>query len=177
MSIIGKVLVRCEAWSLLVRVCHSLEKRPYRATRRWVAKIGAKRPRVGLHSEATDLAWAVERTSRWVPRARCLAKALATEILLARRGITSKVCFGVPIERTEDFVAHAWVVCDGKVVMGAPIEGYRELSPPGQDPGSASPTGPLAEGHRNARESFHSMSRDEGEVLMSEPAGSGDRAT
>jgi hypothetical protein len=70
----------------------------------------------------TDLvpvvAWAVRSAGRWVPRATCLTQALAAQFLLARRGRRVSVQIGVGRSEANRFEAHAWLECDGAVVIG-----------------------------------------------------------
>ena len=61
---------------------------------------------------------AVERTSRFVPGARCLVQAMACKILLARAGIESDLRIGVIRDEARELEAHAWVEIDGRVVHG-----------------------------------------------------------
>jgi hypothetical protein len=72
------------------------------------------------HGRTVDLpraAWAVRSAARVVPRATCLAQALAMQRMLARRGRSSKMEVGVA-RNHKGLEAHAWLVCDGEVVIG-----------------------------------------------------------
>ena len=56
------------------------------------------------------------RTLRWMPGdTRCLARSLVLTRLLARRGIPAKLVIGARAE--PDFLAHAWVECEGEAVL------------------------------------------------------------
>jgi hypothetical protein len=59
---------------------------------------------------------AVRIASRYVPRATCLPRALTAYILLARNGHSSRLHIGV--SSVPDFESHAWVECDGKIMVG-----------------------------------------------------------
>jgi hypothetical protein len=61
---------------------------------------------------------AVSRSSRLVPRASCLTQALAAQFMLARAGFRSQIRVGVAIQEESKFVAHAWLVREGRVIMG-----------------------------------------------------------
>ena len=61
--------------------------------------------------------WAVRTAARAVPGAVCLAQALAMQRMLAKRGHPSKVELGVA-KSGECLEAHAWLVCDGEIVIG-----------------------------------------------------------
>jgi hypothetical protein len=67
--------------------------------------------------DVEQLAWAVTVAGRYIPRATCLTQALALQALLANAGHSSRLEIGVV--KHSRFEAHAWVVCDGKVILGA----------------------------------------------------------
>jgi hypothetical protein len=64
------------------------------------------------------IAWAVARASQYTPRATCLTQALATQVLLGWQGYATRLCIGVARSDVGQFQAHAWVECQGKVVIG-----------------------------------------------------------
>jgi hypothetical protein len=73
--------------------------------------------------------WAVKVVSRYVPRASCLTQAVAVQALLARAGHESSIEIGVAKDTAQQFQAHAWVVCDNKIVLGGPnVAGYARLT-------------------------------------------------
>jgi hypothetical protein len=67
------------------------------------------------------LAWAVRAASRFIPRATCLAQALALNQWLHRQGLDSNVQIGVT---TGDghFAAHAWVEHNGRPLLSSARE-------------------------------------------------------
>jgi hypothetical protein len=66
--------------------------------------------------EARRLGWIVGKTLTLVPGdTRCLARSLVLTRLLARRGIPAKLVIGARAE--PEFLAHAWVECDGRPVL------------------------------------------------------------
>jgi transglutaminase superfamily protein len=65
-----------------------------------------------------DIIWCISRAGRAVPGATCLTRALATEVLLARRGLEPAVCIGVRRPDRETLQAHAWVEVDGRILSG-----------------------------------------------------------
>jgi hypothetical protein len=71
--------------------------------------------------EARRLGRVVVRVLRLLPGdTRCLRRSLVLLQLLARRGIANRLVIGA---RTEpDFLAHAWVECDGVAVL-SPLDG------------------------------------------------------
>ncbi|UYN94354.1 MAG: lasso peptide biosynthesis B2 protein [Enhydrobacter sp.] len=77
----------------------------------WSGRLGSK-PR----QPPEDIVWAVQTATRRLPGTSCLASALALQRLLARHGHSSEIHIGVAKERRA-LAAHAWVVCDGRVLM------------------------------------------------------------
>jgi hypothetical protein len=76
-----------------------------------------------VHAAATsDLArrivWAVSNSARIIPRASCLTQALAAQFLLARAGYQSQMRVGVAMDREGQFIAHAWLIGEGSILMG-----------------------------------------------------------
>jgi hypothetical protein len=68
---------------------------------------------------AEKIAWAVELASRCMPVGMgCLPQALTAQLLLARRGYPTLLHIGVARKDEGEFVAHAWLESDGKVVIG-----------------------------------------------------------
>jgi hypothetical protein len=93
---------------------------PFSSARRLFGWVCQDSQRLVTEPASTQrLAWAVSVASRFVPGAsHCLTQAIATEILLVRRGYPAKVCFGVLPKATASLVAHAWVESNGVIVIG-----------------------------------------------------------
>jgi len=62
--------------------------------------------------------WTVRATARRIPRATCLTRALATRWLLAAEGVPSSLHFGARKADDGGLRAHAWLECDGRVIVG-----------------------------------------------------------
>jgi hypothetical protein len=73
----------------------------------------------GEHAAVQQVVWAVTVASQYVPAATCLTQALATQVLLNRRGHPASLRIGVARGEVGEFQAHAWVECQGQVVIGA----------------------------------------------------------
>lgn len=56
--------------------------------------------------------------ARFVPRANCLTQAVALQYVLGRAGHASQLQIGVRQSDQEKFSAHAWVTCNGRVILG-----------------------------------------------------------
>lgn len=82
---------------------------------------------------AARVAWAVQALSRRAPGpTTCLAQALVAHALLRRFGHPSVLRIGVRDPRlSRQLSAHAWVECDGRVVIGAlpDLGDYAALKP------------------------------------------------
>lgn len=61
---------------------------------------------------------AVRRSSRLVPGATCLPQALATRVMLGRRGVPNALLFGVARAENGALQAHAWIEVGEVVVAG-----------------------------------------------------------
>ncbi len=62
------------------------------------------------------LVWAVDAASRVLPGVTCLSSALALQRMLSLRGYGSELHIGVA--HKEKFAAHAWLVREGRVLIG-----------------------------------------------------------
>lgn len=90
---------------------------PFGRLRRSVARASRRRLRADL-SSAERVAWAVGSASRFVVDPTCLVKALSAKILLGRAGVPAELRIGVAREGGARLRAHAWVECEGRVVIG-----------------------------------------------------------
>jgi hypothetical protein len=99
-------LIRLALWGL-----------PYPMWRRLVA-AGAPSPAPLRASRFSppQVAWAVAAASRMVPQSTCLVKAVAARLLLSWCGYPSQMQIGVA--RTPGFQSHAWLECNGEVLVG-----------------------------------------------------------
>lgn len=65
------------------------------------------------------VAWSVAVSSRYAPgTAKCLVQALTTQLLLNRYRYPHKLHIGVAMGESRTLEAHAWVECQGKVIIG-----------------------------------------------------------
>lgn len=90
------------------------------------------RPRVsGKEPEdARQVAWAVETAARYVPwRAVCFHQGIAAQRMLARRGISAELHYGVRKGPAKARPAHVWVVAGGEILLGGgEIDSYARLA-------------------------------------------------
>lgn len=79
-----------------------------------------------------DISWAIKRAGENLfGESACLPVALAGQLQLNLHGFPACTRLGVQKTKSGEIKAHAWVECDGKVVVGGPeqeIEQYTILS-------------------------------------------------
>ena len=95
---------------------------PFRWIRQMTAVASAWRW-VPFGFRELDTRWAVRLAARYVPGASCLTQAITAQLLLSWSGVKSRLHVGV--SRTEKFEAHAWLECDGRVLLGGELESSR----------------------------------------------------
>lgn len=69
-------------------------------------------------STVTATTWAAGAAARRIGGATCLAQALVAHTMLRRRGHDALLRIGVRRDGDACFEAHAWVECNGTVVIG-----------------------------------------------------------
>ncbi|MDQ6914187.1 MAG: lasso peptide biosynthesis B2 protein [Actinomycetota bacterium] len=123
---VASLRLTAEAWVLLVAA--RLALRVVRFGRvRAVARRLAHQGRRGRRAEPEEVAGAVARASRAVPRATCLVRALAGAVMLARHGHPAVLRIGVAGRDSRE-LAHAWVETRGTIVLGdIGLDGYVPL--------------------------------------------------
>jgi hypothetical protein len=106
---------------------HVLEPMPP-ASKRGGAVLGER--------EIAEVVWAVDQVSQRFPNAlTCLPRALAVRRMLASRGVSTTLELGVARDDQGKFEAHAWVLYEGRVIIGQVphLERYTKLPAwPGQ---------------------------------------------
>ena len=127
-----RLLVQCVAMLVAVRVALTV----IGLTRLRAKWLPERLPPVEA-VPAARLARAVRTASRLVPFASCLTQAQAAQILLARSGIASTVCLGVRETAFGGLAAHAWLLLDGRLILGGEpheIARFRQLAVLGAAP-------------------------------------------
>ena len=80
--------------------------------------IGPSIARADERLSEDQLVWAVAAASRFIPKATCLAQALAIQLFLKQSGREAYVHIGVDRGEGGRLDAHAWVERKGKVLFG-----------------------------------------------------------
>lgn len=114
--------VLLQATFLLAIIRIGLRTLPFATLRSILSKLAAIR----AHQDAsthdaigTEIIWAVGAVGRHLPLiGTCLTQALATHVLLARRGLQSDLRIGVTRDQNGRFVAHAWLEQHGIILIG-----------------------------------------------------------
>lgn len=116
------VAIRLALWVLPFRTLMRILPRAPRA--------GGDGPEGAVDDATRACVRAVAKVGAHVPRASCLTRALAAQVLLARGGRGSELRFGVA-RGAEGLEAHAWLVRGGEVVIGdrEDLARYRPLPP------------------------------------------------
>ncbi|AKG20937.1 lasso peptide biosynthesis B2 protein [Calothrix sp. 336/3] len=64
------------------------------------------------------IVWAVNVATRYLPGVKCLARALATELIMRRNGYNPELRIGVAKDTTGKLEAHAWIEYQGLIIIG-----------------------------------------------------------
>ena len=136
-------LLLAEAGRLLVLTRIGLWLLPYPTFRRVLdrAQPSGRQPPRELPSRVS---WAVTAVARRLPGMTCLVQSLTAPALLHRRGYRADLRFGVQ-ERASNAArpleAHAWVECEGRVVVGKVqnLADYTALTPTAPPASPATP--------------------------------------
>jgi len=108
-------LLALEAVSTLAAVRIALHWVANERLRAWASRVtpGASRPEKSVER----IAWAVGAASRLLPRTSCLASAFTLQRVLSKEGHGSDLHIGVA-KQGEKFSAHAWLACEGRILVG-----------------------------------------------------------
>jgi len=79
--------------------------------------VGSPRRRESLLT-GDQVRWAMAQAQRVIPKATCLPQALAAEALLTHGGLPAELQIGVKKTPDGKLTAHAWVVSEGRIVVG-----------------------------------------------------------
>lgn len=114
------------AASVVVGIRLALWWFPYATVIRYLTRRRARlnrQPHPG-YIDPSRIAWRVSVAARAVPRSTCLVQALAGQQLLAAAGHDSTVHFGVAIGPGGPLGAHAWLECQGRIVLGGDVSRF-----------------------------------------------------
>jgi Transglutaminase-like superfamily len=89
---------------------------PYHFLQQTADRVGARR--TGPADEPERIGRNITAMSRYIPGASCLTQALAAQVLLQQDGFTPKMRIGVARGELGEFKAHAWIECNGQIIVG-----------------------------------------------------------
>ncbi|MBI3197789.1 MAG: lasso peptide biosynthesis B2 protein [Rhodospirillales bacterium] len=112
-------LLALEALSTLVAVRVALPLVAIERLRAWAGRVKPMpRPvEKPVERPIERIVWAVGAASRLLPRTTCLASALTLQRVLSKEGHGSDLHIGVA-KQGEKFSAHAWLACEGRILVG-----------------------------------------------------------
>ncbi|MFN3990815.1 MAG: lasso peptide biosynthesis B2 protein [Erythrobacter sp.] len=97
------------------------------ASARTAAMAGALSPE-DCAAHCDKVAFFIPRMAARVPwRADCLVQAMAGQRWLMRQGVASEIVIGTAKLVPGEFEAHAWLVCEGRIVLGGDISRFSPL--------------------------------------------------
>lgn len=117
---------------LLVLARLGLALLPYRVIKRWFEKWSGEATRARDSSYQRTLTWAGSGLGRYILGDKpCLSQAIVVQALMRRAGLDSDLRIGVAKDEKGTFLAHAWLECDGAVILGGrrATEHYVRLAP------------------------------------------------
>jgi len=100
---------------------------PFSTFRKYLAKGQERRIDADQEPSIDHVAWSVAAASHYVPKATCLTRALALQVLLHHGGYPAALQIGVRKDEKGQFQAHAWVESQGRIIDGGP--GYVQYRP------------------------------------------------
>ncbi|MGA3359324.1 MAG: lasso peptide biosynthesis B2 protein [Halobacteriota archaeon] len=121
------------AFLIVVGVRIGLSLVPFPRFQALLARLRARASvKSGVVPTTEQLAQDVLVVSSYVPRATCLTRALAGQVLLAHHRYPTTVHIGVTKEEGKGtFQAHAWLESEGKVIIGESEVAYVPLTTEG----------------------------------------------
>ena len=115
----GEALLLAEAGILLALASIAIRLLPFKTV---VGAIGSglgRRPRARASADPNRLCWAVRASAPYLPwRIVCFQKGLALHLMLRRRGIPSRLRYGVAQRPEQGLAAHVWVSVGNEVLIG-----------------------------------------------------------
>jgi hypothetical protein len=111
-----RLLIR--AWILLGLIRLGLELFPFSTLRKLLNRLKSIMGVFEKEFSEQQLVWSVAVVSRYIPKATCLAQALAAQLLLQQAG--RQACLHIGVEEAEEggIKAHAWVESQGRILIG-----------------------------------------------------------
>lgn len=92
---------------------------PFHLLRRLLRRFNRETRTANAADDAmlSKIVWAVSVLGNRLPGS-CLTQALATQLMLGRRGRPTTLRIGVALTEEGSFMAHAWLETEGKIIIG-----------------------------------------------------------
>lgn len=104
---------------LLILIRLGLKLLHLKTLRKYLDKISQSSQKSNINSISIyKIIWSITTASAYMPQVKCLARALAAKTLLEQQGYLATIRIGVAKDQQQAFIAHAWVECKGRVVIG-----------------------------------------------------------
>lgn len=144
-----RILVTAIPALLIARV--GLWLLPLPRLQRLLGRLADAIPAPYAHTDYAERAARAVACASWlVPFADCRSRALATLLLLRRRGLPASVREGIRV-RPEGIQRHTWVEHNGRVIIGGPASLVAQFTSVSTAPGGVAKRAPAQARHRTAR--------------------------
>lgn len=95
------------------------------------SRASSRRDFGSSHSQIARIAYIIPRVAARLPwRADCLVQALAAQRWLRRLGIATHIVIGTRRGDSGEFLAHAWLKMDDRIITGGDVSTYQVLLDP-----------------------------------------------
>lgn len=105
-----------EAMILLILIRLGLQFFQFQTLHKLLEKIA--QPKQNKQVSIYKIIWAITMISPHIPGVKCLARALAAQVMLSRQEYPNQLRIGVGKDKQGQFIAHAWVENRGRTVIG-----------------------------------------------------------
>ena len=102
---------------LVISVRLALWAVPYRNLQK-LTNVARRNRAGGFHDHSEWIIHDIVAAAQFIPGASCLTQALVAQILLRREGFDPRLQIGVGRNAAGTFVAHSWVECGGRIIIG-----------------------------------------------------------
>ncbi|WP_019503647.1 lasso peptide biosynthesis B2 protein [Pleurocapsa sp. PCC 7319] len=108
------LLLKVAILLILIRV--GLQFIQFQTLRNLLAKIA--QPKQNKQVSIYKIIWAITIVSPYIPGVKCLARAIAAQVILSKQNYPNQLRIGISKDNQGQFIAHAWVESRGKTVIG-----------------------------------------------------------
>lgn len=113
----SSLLLHTQVWLSVLMVRIRLSRNGYSSFERSPVPVNQNRANVSPRYVSR----VVERVSKFVPGALCLAQAVSTQRILAKFGFETVMRIGVKSDDTGALTAHAWLIYQDQVILGGSV--------------------------------------------------------